>query len=89
MRVGVRDASQRGEHPAGEKPPTQQTEHQQERQHCDCCLAEGLLVGERPGANAPPMPDLVALTIGTWGKYRMRTIHRAISKAPASTRNPA
>jgi hypothetical protein len=30
---GVRDASQRGEHPAGEKPPSHETEHQQERQH--------------------------------------------------------
>jgi len=45
--------------------------------------------GERPGKNAPPMPDLVALMIGAWGKYRMRTIHRASSKAPASTRKPA
>jgi hypothetical protein len=33
---GVRDSSQGGEHPAGEKPPSQQTEGQQERHH-DCC----------------------------------------------------
>ena len=30
---GVGDASQGSEHAAGEKPPSQQTEHQQERQH--------------------------------------------------------
>ena len=30
---GVCDASQGGEHVAGEKPPSQETEHQQERQH--------------------------------------------------------
>ena len=46
-------------------------------------------VGERPGTNAPPMPDLVALMIGACGNIRMRTTHRASSKAPASTRKPA
>ena len=30
---GVRDAGQGGEHAAGEKPPSQQTEYQQERHH--------------------------------------------------------
>ncbi len=30
---GVGDAGQGGEHAAGEKPPSQETEHQQERQH--------------------------------------------------------
>ena len=30
---GVCDASQGGEHAAGEKPPSHETEHQQERQH--------------------------------------------------------
>ena len=30
---GVGDARQRGEHAAGEQPPSQQTEHQQERHH--------------------------------------------------------
>ena len=42
---GVRDASQGGEHAAGEDPPTHETEHQQEHQHCESCLAEGLLAG--------------------------------------------
>ena len=50
---GVRDASQGGEHAAGENPPARETEHQQEHQNCDSCLAEGLLGGgaarkERP-----------------------------------------
>ncbi len=30
---GVRDVAQRGKHPAGEKPPSQKTEDQQERHH--------------------------------------------------------
>ena len=30
---GVRDAGQRGEHPAGQKPPSHEAEHQQEQQH--------------------------------------------------------
>ena len=38
---GVRDAGQRGEHLAGEQPPSQQAEHEQERQH------EGRLRSER------------------------------------------
>lgn len=36
-------------------------------------------VGERPGSNAPPMPDLVVLMTGASGKYRRRTAHRRSS----------
>ena len=39
---GVCDASQGGQHPAGEEPPSQQTEHQQERQHCGCPRCENV-----------------------------------------------
>ena len=38
---GVGDAGQRREHAAGEKPPSQQAEHQQERQHRGCLRGEG------------------------------------------------
>ena len=38
---GVGDAGQRGEHAAGEKPPSQETEHQQERQHDGRGRSEG------------------------------------------------
>ena len=38
---GVGDASQGGEHAAGEKPPSQETEHQQERQHDGRARSEG------------------------------------------------
>ena len=37
---GVRDASQRGEHPAGEKRPSHETEYQQERHHGGCPWSE-------------------------------------------------
>ena len=37
---GVGDASQGGEHAAGEKPPSHETEHQQERQHRGCPRSE-------------------------------------------------
>jgi len=33
VRVASVDASQRGEHPAGEQPPSDEAEHEQERQH--------------------------------------------------------
>ena len=38
---GVRDAGQRGEHLAGEKPPSQESEHEQERQHDGRLRSEG------------------------------------------------
>ena len=38
---GVRDASQGGEHPAGENPPSHETEDQQERQHDGRGRSEG------------------------------------------------
>ena len=38
---GVGDASQRGEHLAGEKPPSHETEHEQERQHDRRLRSEG------------------------------------------------
>ena len=38
---GVGDAGQRGEHAAGEEPPSHETEHQQERQHRGCPRSEG------------------------------------------------
>ena len=37
---GVGDASQRGEHAAGEKPPSHEAERQQERRHCGCLRSE-------------------------------------------------
>ena len=42
---GVRDAGQRGEHLAGEEPASQETEHQQERQHDGCLRGEGVAGG--------------------------------------------
>jgi hypothetical protein len=39
---GVCDAGQRGEHLAGEKPPSQETEHEQERQHDRRLRSEGV-----------------------------------------------
>ena len=52
---GVHDAAQRGEHPAGENPPSREREGQQERQRCGRPRSEGALevgpVGnEHPGA---------------------------------------
>ena len=38
---GVGDAVQRGEHPAGEEPPSHEAEHQQERQHDGRGRSEG------------------------------------------------
>ena len=42
---GVRDARQRGEHLAGEQPPSQQAEHEQERQHEGRLRNEGVAGG--------------------------------------------
>ena len=60
---GVGDASQRGEHLAGEKPPSQQAEHEQERQH------DGRLRNERAqevgaGGTEGPGPGRGSRTVG-------------------------
>ena len=39
---GLRDARERGQHPAGEKPPAHQAEHEQERQHGGRSRREGI-----------------------------------------------
>ena len=49
---GVGDAGQRGEHLAGEEPPPDQTEHQQERQHDGAVGAKACRRSERSGADA-------------------------------------
>jgi hypothetical protein len=48
---GVRDATQRGEHAAGENPPSDETEHQQERQHYGCPRSENVQEGGPDGKN--------------------------------------
>ena len=42
---GVGDAGQGGEHAAGEDPPAEETEHQQERHHCGCPRSEDVAGG--------------------------------------------
>ena len=50
---GVCDASQGGEHPAGEKPPSQETEDQQKRQHRRWPRPERRRAGGRSCSRAP------------------------------------
>ena len=56
---GVGDAGQRGEHVAGEKPPSQETEHEQERQHDGRLRSESVQeVGAVGSAGAGSHEDL-------------------------------
>ena len=48
---GVRDAGQRGEHAAGEQPPSDEAEHEQERQHDGRSRTEAV---QRVGAGTKP-----------------------------------
>ena len=50
---GVGDAGQRGEHLAGEKPPADQTEREQERQHDGRLRNEASRRSERSGTRGP------------------------------------
>ena len=63
---GVRDASQRGEHPAGENPPSHEPEHQQETQ--DAAAARGANARTKSdcvGTEGPgPMSDRRARSAG-------------------------
>ena len=83
---GVGDASQRGEHPAGEDPSSDETEHEQERQRRG--LPSGAKARQEVGAvGGIPRPGSAITPSGT---YRSRNTHTtASSTAPASMRNPA
>ena len=79
---GLRDAGQRGEHPAGEKPPAHQAEHQQERQHGGCPRSESV-AGGRTGSGRSDRGR--RSTVGHIPQQEHP--HAPSSRAPASMRN--
>ena len=78
---GVRDASQRGEHAAGEEPPSQETEDQQERQHDGRGRSES---AQELGVAAHQEDHAVGAH-----HARGRSTRRRAARTPASMRKPA
>ncbi len=57
---GLGDALERGEHATGEKPPSDETEHEQERQHRRCPWGEDV---QQVGADGKDAVDLAGLGV--------------------------
>ena len=91
---GIRDASEGREHPAGEQPSTQETEHQQKSQHDGCGRSESAQEeGVIPGHDATDGADHTIGYVSQEGVERVPgrpASHAAASiRAPASMRKPA
>ena len=85
---GVGDASEGGEHPAGEKPPSEETEHQQE--HPQDGRGRSEVVHETATAGRYEDGRAVDEDVSRLGTYRRRNTHTApSSKPPAIMRKPA
>jgi hypothetical protein len=85
---GVGDAGQGGEHPAGEKPPSQETEHQQEPSKMAAAGAKSRR-SDGPGdmRTMPTVDDDGLASVGHVSQEEHP--HGASSKGPASMTKPA